>query len=128
YAQQQKGSVEIIADPLISLMQRNRMGTKITATSAAKPPVEKKNATRTTAMGFRVQIYAGPKRSEAYAEQAKFKRLYKDIDTYVSYDESNCRVKVGDFRSRNEAQDLMQGLRKQFNNVFIFTEEIYIYQ
>ena len=128
YAQQQKGSVEIIADPLISLMQRNRMGTNITATSPAKPPVDKKNATRTTAMGFRVQIYAGPNRSEAYAEQAKFKRLYKDIDTYVSYDEPNYRVKVGDFRSRNEAQDLMQGLRKQFNNVFIFTEEIYIYQ
>jgi len=125
---QQKGQVEIVADPLISLMQRNRMGTNITATSSAKPVVDKKNATRTTAMGFRVQIYSGANRSEAYAEQARFKRLYKDIDTYVSYEEPNYRVKVGDFRSRSDAQELMQGLRKQFNNVFIFTEEIYVYQ
>ncbi|MFC3200018.1 SPOR domain-containing protein [Parapedobacter deserti] len=126
---QKKGQVEVVADPLISLMQRNRMGTNITArATSSKPAVDRKNATRTTAMGFRVQIYSGSDRSEAYAEQARFKRLYKDIDTYVSYEEPNYRVKVGDFKSRADAQELMQGLRKQFNNVFIFTEEIYVYQ
>jgi len=125
---QQQGKVEVVADPLIGLMQRNRKGTNITATSPTRPPVDKETATRTTTMGFRVQIYSGSDRSEAYAEQARFKRLYKGIDTYLSYEEPNYRVKVGDFRSRNEAQDLMQGLRKQFNNVFVFTEEIYVYQ
>ncbi len=125
---QQRGEVEVVADPLISLMQRNRKGTNITATPAARPAVDRKTATRTTAMGFRVQIYSGSDRTEAYAEQARFKKLYNGIDTYLSYEEPNYRVKVGDFRSRSEAQDLMLGLRKQFNNVFIFTEEIYIYQ
>ncbi|SEL79213.1 SPOR domain-containing protein [Parapedobacter koreensis] len=125
---QQRGEVEIVADPLISLMQRSRKGTNITAATTNAPPVDRKNATRTTAMGFRVQVYSGSNRTEAYAEQARFKSLYKDIDTYVSYEEPNYRVKVGDFRSRAEAQELMQGLRRQFNNVFIFTEEIYIYQ
>jgi len=125
---QQKGHVEVVADPLISLMQRARKGTDISAVSGGKPTVDKKNATRTTAMGFRVQIYSGANRSEAYAEQARFKSLYKDIDTYITYEEPNYRVKVGDFRSRSDAQELMQGLRKQFNNVFIFTEEIYVYQ
>lgn len=126
---QKKGQVEVVADPLISLMQRYRMGTNITATTSSnKPVVDKKNATRTTTMGFRVQIYSGANRTEAYAEQARFKRLYKDIDTYVSYEEPNYRVKVGDFRSKADAQALLQGLRKQFNNVFIFTEEIYVYQ
>lgn len=125
---QQKGKVEIVADPLIELMQRSRVGTGITASSTVRPPVDKKNATRTTARGFRVQIYSGPSRSEAYAEQARFKQLYKDIDTYVTYEEPNYRVKVGDFKSRSDAQSLMQGLRKQFSNVFVFTEEIYVYQ
>ncbi|HWK55779.1 MAG TPA: SPOR domain-containing protein [Parapedobacter sp.] len=125
---QQRGAVEVVADPLISLMQRSRKGTNITATSSTRPPVDKETATRTTMMGFRVQIYSGSDRSEAYAEQARFKRLYRGIDTYLSYEEPNYRVKVGDFRSRNEAQDLMQGLRKQFDNVFVFTEEIYVYQ
>ncbi len=125
---QKKGEVEIVADPLIGLMQRSRMGTNITSNPVGKPVVDKKNATRTTTMGFRVQIYSGSNRTEAYAEQARFKKLYKDMDTYVSYEEPNYRVKVGDFRSRGEAQDLMQGLRRQFNNVFVFTEEIYVYQ
>ncbi len=125
---QQRGTVDVVADPLISLMQRNRKGTNITATPSTRPPVDKETATRTTTMGFRVQIYSGSDRSEAYAEQARFKRLYRGIDTYVSYEEPNYRVKVGDFRSRNEAQDLMQGLRRQFNNVFVFTEEIFVYQ
>jgi|SRR5690606_26114415 len=126
YAQQ--GRVEIVADPLIGVMQRNRKGTNITATPANNKPVDKKTATRTTTMGFRVQIYSGADRSAAYAEQARFKSLYKDIDTYISYEEPNYRVKVGDFRSRGEAESLMQGLRRQFNNVFVFTEEIYVYQ
>jgi len=125
---QQRGKVEVVADPLISLMQRNRSGTHISTSSTTHPPIDKSNATRTTTMGFRVQIYSGASRSDAFAERARFNALYKDIDTYVSYEEPNYRVKVGDFRSRNEAQDLMQGLRKQFNNVFIFTEEIYVYQ
>lgn len=125
---QQRGEVEVVADPLISLMQRNRKGTNITAISTPKRVVDKKTATRTTTMGFRVQIYSGSDRSTAYAEQARFKKLYRDIDTYLSYEEPNYRVKVGDFRSRSEAQALMQGLRRQFNNVFVFTEEIYIYQ
>src|SRR5690606_18427918 len=125
---QQRGKVEVDVDPLISLMQRSRKGTRITSTSPSRSPVDKENATRTTTMGFRVQIYSGSNRSDAYAEQARFKSLYKGIDTYLSYEEPNYRVKVGDFRSRSEAQDLMQGLRKQFNNVFIFTEEIYVYQ
>ena len=125
---QQRGSVEVVVDPLVELMQRSRKGTNITSTSAPRPPVDKEHATRTTTMGFRVQIYSGSNRSDAYAEQARFKNLYKGIDTYLSYEEPNYRVKVGDFKSRSEAQDLMQGLRKQFNNVFVFTEEIYVYQ
>ena len=125
---QRSGEVEVVADPLISLMQRSRKGTGITANTTTKQVVDKNDATRTTAMGFRVQIYSGSDRSDAYAEQARFKKLYKDIDTYLSYEEPNYRVKVGDFRSRSEAQDLMQGLRTQFNNVFVFTEEIYVYQ
>lgn len=126
---QQKGRVQIIKDPAIDMLQQYRMGTNITAAGEHTTPtvIDKKTATRTTAKGFRVQIYSGSSRTEAYAEQARFKRLYKDIDTYVSYHEPNFRVKVGDFRSRREAQSLMQSLKNQFNNVFIFTEDIYVY-
>src|SRR5690606_33205141 len=125
---QQRGTVEVVADPLISLMQRCRKGTNITATSPTRPPIDKETATRTTAMGFRVQIHSGSDRSAAYAAHARFKQLYKGIDSYINYEETTYRVKVSDFRSRNEAHALLQCLRKQFNYVFVFSEEIYVYQ
>lgn len=126
---QRKGQVVVHKDSLIAALQEFRYGTGIMAGAGNAPaqPIDKSTARRTTQRGFRVQIYSGPSRNEAYAEQARFQQLYRDIDTYVSYDEPNYRVKVGDFRGRSEATRLMQSLRGQFNNVFIFTEEIFVY-
>ncbi len=127
---QRKGQVVIVKDPLIETLQEFRYGTRITAgagNNTASQPVDKSTATRTTQRGFRVQIYSGPSRNDAYAEQARFQQLYRDIDTYVTYDQPNYRVKVGDFRGRSEATRLMQSLRGQFNHVFIFTEDIFVY-
>jgi len=134
---QQKGHVEVIKDSLITILQEYRLGEDINPfelkketvpVGASKTVINKSTATRTSVRGFRVQIYSGSSRSDAYAEQARFKSLYKDVDTYVTYDEPNYRVKVGDFRGRSEASSFMQQLRSQFSNVFIFTENIIVYQ
>lgn len=129
---QRTGEVQILRDSLIDMMQELRSGSNIyvsrNTTSTTPKVVDRKNATRTTARGFRVQIYSGSSRSDAYAAQARFKRLYKDIDSYVTYQEPNYRVKVGDFRGRGDANSLMQSLRPHFSNVFIFQEDIYVYQ
>lgn len=121
FAQRGTGKVEVIEDPLISILQQKRIELMIA------PPNEvitRKPGTKGTALGFRVQIYTGTSRSEAYAVQARFQRMYSDISTYVSYTQPNYRVKVGDFRSRSEAQAIMRELRKDFGAVFLFTEQI----
>lgn len=125
-----KGELIVKKDSLIDILQEVRMGIYKSSNSSSNSTsnvVDRGDSNRSTATGFRVQIYLGSSRSEAYAEQARFKRMFRDIETYVTYEEPNYRVKVGDFRSRTEAQKLMQGLRSQFNNVFIFTETIYVY-
>ncbi len=125
-----RGSVEFVQDPIISVLQKFRAGKLGATTTMTRPaePADRSTMTRTTTRGFRVQIFLGPSRSEAYAAQARFRQLYSNIDTYIVYDEPNYRVKVGDFRSRREAEQLMQSLRQQFTNVFIFTEDIFVYQ
>ncbi len=123
---QNRGELKVYKDSLITVMQEYRSG-KRSFTKAPAPSEDRNPATRTTARGFRVQVFLGSNRNEAYAEQARFKRLYPDIDTYITYEEPNYRVKVGDFRSRAEAQRLMEGLKHQFSNVFLFTETIFIY-
>ncbi len=131
---QERAHVEVSQDTLISLLQNfrahlgiNPIESKSNVVTVAKV-IDKKTARRSTIRGFRVQVFAGSSRSDAYAEQARFRRLYKDIDTYVSYDEPNYRVKVGDFRSRADASTFMRTLKSQFSNVFIFTEDIFVYQ
>src|SRR5690606_39390579 len=90
--------------------------------------VEKKSGKRVKVRGFRVQVFSGRNRSDAYAVQARFQRSYKDIGAYVTYEEPNYRVKVGDFRSRSEATNFMRELRSQYTNVFVFTEDVWAYE
>jgi cell division protein FtsN len=117
---QQPGRIEEQKDPLIESLQRLRAAYQGTGSTL---PGEKKGM-KTTARGFRVQIYSGADRNQAYAEQARFKRTFPDLETYISYEEPNYRVKVGDFTSRSEAQEIMRALKKNFTSVFLFSETI----
>jgi len=131
YAQDGKGVIEEHKSPLIERLQKER--TLITsnanlsgAAEANKPGVPIKTGRKVTGRGYRVQIFSGSNRTEAYSAQARFKQIYKDINTYLSYEQPNYRVKVGDFTNRSQAQALTNQLKRDFNTVFIFTETIQI--
>lgn len=129
----QTGVVEVQKDSLIGLLQQYRAENGINPTTArmvslGSKVVDKKNAKRVKVRGFRVQIFSGSSRNEAYAVQSRFQNAYKDMGSYVTYNEPNYRVKVGDFRSRAEATNFMRVLRSQYSNVFVFTEDIWAYE
>lgn len=131
-AQDNKG-IEIHKDSLISLLQNFRATHEINPTtprliSLGTRPVDKSKATRVKRKGFRVQIYSGSNRSEAYSIQARFKNQYSDMDTYITYAEPNYRVKVGDFRSRSQANEFMRTIRSQYKSVFVFQEDIWVWE
>lgn len=133
YCNAQAGAVEVDKDSLIDLLQNFRAehGINPAATkmvSLGSKSVEKKTGRRVRTRGFRVQIYSGASRSEATSVQSRFQTSYSDIGSYLTYDEPNYRVKVGDFRSRTEASNFMRELRNQYNNVFVFTEDIWTYE
>lgn len=130
---QHKGALEVSKDSLITLLQDYRAENEINPSAArtitlAPKVVDKSKATRVKRRGFRVQIYSGANRNEAYAVQGRFRNQYSDMDSYINYDEPNYRVKVGDFTSRSEANNLMRVLRSQYNNVFIFQEDIWVWE
>jgi len=74
--------------------------------------------------GFRVQIFSGSDRKEAYNMQAKFQDRHPQVRTYLSYKEPNFKVHVGDFRSRLEAEKMMDQLKNSFTGLFIINEKI----
>lgn len=125
FAQEKKGNLEIVKSPMIDLLQERRVYFENNPVEVR--PVDKENGTRSTVLGFRVQIYSGSSRNEAYATQARFQKQYKDIATYISYTQPNYRVKVGDFRSRSEAQAFMREVKNDYPMVFLFTEQVYVY-
>ena len=78
----------------------------------------------TTEMGYRVQVFYGLDRREAFNEQNRFKSLYPNLRSYITYKEPNYYLRVGDFKTRLEAQDLLTELRANFPTLFIFREKI----
>ncbi|WP_316769331.1 SPOR domain-containing protein [Pedobacter frigiditerrae] len=117
---QTKGEVTVIKDPLIDslIAKRIELNTKRPTTTNPTTPVI------FNGMGYRVQVFYGSDRREAFNEQSKFRALYPKIMTYISYKEPNYYLRVGDFRTRMEAQKLLTELRANFPTLFIFREKI----
>ena len=117
---QTKGTVTIIKDPLIDslIARRLELSKKVVDVTT------KRSGPIFSGMGYRVQIYYGSDRREIFNEQAKFKSDYPKLNTYITYKEPNYYLRVGDFRTRLEAQNLMNGLRPKFQTLFIFREKI----
>jgi len=112
---QNQGKVMVVKDALIDSLIARRIVLNKLASS---------NGTPILVSGYRVQVFFGTNRKEAYNEQARFKSIYPELNTYLSYTQPNYRVKVGDFRTRAEAQKLMTELRPVFPTLFIFNELI----
>lgn len=108
---QTRGKVEVVKDPRID-------------TLIAKRADLNKAAGSETTSGYRVQIFTGTNRKDAYEAQAKFQQEFPDIRTYVIYNDPNFKVRAGDFRTRMEAEKLQEELKKWFTGMFIISEKI----
>ena len=60
--------------------------------------------------GFRVQVISTNKRNEATEMKAKVMQLYPDYRTYLDYQAPYFKVRVGDFKNRDEASELRDKL------------------
>lgn len=76
--------------------------------------------------GFRVQIYNGNDRIKANQVRVDFIRRYPQVRTYLSYVQPQFRVKVGDFRTRAEAQKVYDELTGIYNPCMIVPDIIVI--
>ena len=105
-----------------TIAQNKPLNNALVDTAVAKKVTA--NTSNTVIYGYRVQVFFGNDRKIAYFQQAKFKALYPELNAYVSYTQPNYRVKVGDFRTRAEAQQIIAKLRPDFPNLFIFNERV----
>ena len=77
--------------------------------------------------GYRVQIFfdsGNNSKSNAEAAKTKFSAQYPEIPIYLSFKEPNFKVRVGDFRTRNEARGFLKQISIEYPNAFVIKDEI----
>ena len=90
------------------------------------PPMHRKARSVSSGKGFRVQIYNGPDRSKAIERKTEFMRNYPSIRTYLTYIAPCFRVKVGDYRNRNEAIGMLKEANSAYSPCMIVPDIINI--
>ncbi len=88
------------------------------------------NVRRNGMDGYRIQLFfesGRMARENAYEAKAKFLSNFQGISAYVDYQAPFFKVRVGDFRTKREAQILYKKLRRQFPDAYITPiETIYL--
>jgi hypothetical protein len=74
--------------------------------------------------GYRVQIFFGSDRKAANDARTQFLQLYPNTEAYLLYQQPNFKVRVGDFRTQQEAQALFKELLRHFERVFLVPDKI----
>ncbi|WEK19054.1 MAG: SPOR domain-containing protein [Candidatus Pedobacter colombiensis] len=124
---QTKGVVSVVKDPMIDSLIAKRIELNLKSAATSTPGTAgsgRPGTTLVSQMGYRVQIFYGSDRREVFNEQSKFNSSYPELNTYITYKQPNYYLRVGDFRTRLEAQHLMNELRQIFPTLFIFREKI----
>jgi len=76
--------------------------------------------------GYRVQVYNGPDRNKATKIKLDFMRRFPNIRTYLTYVSPHFRVKVGDFRTRSDAEGMYKEASGMYTPCMIVPDIIVI--
>ena len=64
--------------------------------------------------GYRIQIFFSNERKLVDAQREKFIRLFPEQETIIEYDAPNYTVKIGAFKTRDEAEDFRHIITQEF--------------
>jgi hypothetical protein len=78
-------------------------------------------------IGWRIQIFfdsGNNSKSKAYARKGVFMAMYPDMSVYLMFQSPYYKVRVGDFRTRMDAEGFKQKLLGEFPDAFVVKDEI----
>ena len=85
------------------------------------------HANDSTIDGFRVQIFmelGNDALQHADSVREIFKEDYPDVPIYLLFGQPYYRLRVGDYRTRLEAENMYQRLKKKYKNAFVTADRI----
>lgn len=87
---------------------------------------KEQNKKQPTLQGFRVQIYSGSSRQVAMTIRNEIALAQPTFAVYLIYKQPSFRVRVGDFKTRLEAQKLLNEVKAQYPSSFIVPDEVFL--
>jgi hypothetical protein len=104
--------------------------TEIVQDSRVEMLVEKHiqiNQTLSTMDGFRIQVFSDSgnnSKNKAQSVYDEFQSRFPETGVYLSFKSPNYRVRIGDFRTKLDAQRFLIALTADYPNAFIITDQI----
>ena len=77
-----------------------------------------------TSPGYRVQINFSQEKNAVDKMQSDFWGKYPGITSYISYKQPYFRLSAGDFRTRLQAIDFLNKIRKDYPGSFVVSDKI----
>jgi len=75
---------------------------------------ETSKETRKNMPGFRIQVINTTDRSKVFAAKAKVYQEFPDLKPYLLYQAPNYKLKVGNFKTQEEAEEMQKQLERLF--------------
>ncbi|NTW33155.1 MAG: SPOR domain-containing protein [Bacteroidetes bacterium] len=75
--------------------------------------------------GFRIQIFfdsGNNSKNNAIGVMNEFKIIHSTIGAYLTFQEPNYKVRVGDFRTRMDAQRFLHKIIEQYPNAYVVVD------
>lgn len=85
------------------------------------------NEENKTIPGFRIQLFSGTGanvKTEANEIKSSFLKTHENVPAYVKYHDSIWKTRVGDFRTKLEAEKFLLEIQEEFPNSFVVSDDI----
>ena len=114
-AQMDSGLVVVHKDPRVALLVKKQ----------AQINEETTRGSRRNIPGYRIQILNTTDRAAALDAKTKAYRLFPELKAYLLYQSPYYRIRVGNFKTKEEADEYMRTLARNFdNNVFLVRDVV----
>jgi len=98
------GTITVVKDPRVDMLVRKQIEINEETTRDS----------RRNMPGFRIQVLNSPDRSKVFAAKAKVYQEFPDLKPYLLYQAPNYKLKVGNFKTQEEAEEMQKQLERLF--------------
>ncbi len=121
-----QGNIKVFQDDAIQNLVAVRHTTSAENTAGNLGVVDP-SGNYTKVRGFKIQVYSGNNQQrskrEAESKQAQIRSAFPDLETIVSFHSPVWRLRVGNFLSQEDAEEVLKEMKKTFPG---FGREMYI--